>query len=81
MKTPTNRINHFIVGDPRRECSPRPQGNGVASSLSELATSACGCRAAWHLSEYADGGATPACVRFGWWLSVAHVQACKKANA
>lgn len=72
----TNRVNHFPLGDARRARAPQPDYGG--HTLYELIPAAdCGCRGTWQLGEYLDGGT----LRFGWWTSVSHSQACKKATA
>lgn len=84
-----NRIHHFPIGDVRRDRGPQVYGAGPAAVLAESVPTECGCRGAWHLSEFVMGTFTAALVsvndegamRFGWWASVSHSQACKKATA
>jgi hypothetical protein len=71
-----NRLNHFRVGDARRENAPAAHGSAASASLDEAAPlAACGCRSSWHLSEFADGDE----LRLGWWQSVTHSHACRRA--
>jgi len=71
-----NRLNHFKVGDARRENAPAAHGYAASASLDEAAPlAACGCRSSWHLSEYVDEGE----LRFGWWQSVSHSKSCARA--
>jgi hypothetical protein len=76
-----NRLNHFRVGDARRENAPAAHSVAASASLDEAAPlAACGCRSSWHLSEYVDEGDGHV-LCFGWWLSCTHSHACRRANA
>lgn len=73
----TNRLNHFQVGDARRERGPQAYGVGEAAVLAEWVPADCGCRGTWQLGEFTDGTT----LRFGWWRTTSHSQACKRARA
>lgn len=73
-----NRINHFTIGDARRENAPQPCGPR-GGSLVEGFYSDCACRGHWYRGHWAS---TPfGAPWFGWSYSIAHSSDCKKANA
>ena len=71
---PSNRVQHFQIGDARRENSPQACHNGTV--LAEGFYADCACRGHWYLGVWkkADGS-----VWYGWNVGIAHSQDCKKA--
>jgi hypothetical protein len=73
-----NRLEHFGIGDARREASPQVGGGGPCAVLFEAAPlAACGCPAVWELGEFID--VVTVTLHFGWRTLCNHSQACRKA--